>query len=138
MSEPTALSDRFWTLLDAACAGELNDQEQAELQTLLAASPAARQVFLDHIGLCSQVRLWQRGQRSRQAGLAAIGLEGEPNDYPVIVDEPASLSPQLASFPADYGGWMLSYAAALVIMAIVILSVLPGVIEYFRQRGKTV
>ena len=66
------IPDEFWPLLDAACAGELTEPQRAELERHLEGNPAARRAFLDHIRLCTQIRLWQKGQRSLQAGLAEI------------------------------------------------------------------
>ncbi len=137
---PFSIPDAFWPLLDAACAGEISEQQRLELEGHLESNPAARRAFLDHIGLCTQIRLWQKGQRSLQAGLAEIDLERlhVSDQQSAVSNQPAAISAPSAAVPPIVihvsppvsaplsalfapGGWAFSYATAMAITGVMLL-----------------
>ena len=128
MTRPAGIPDEFWALLDAACDGELAAADQARLEAYLSGNPDAHRAFVDHVRLRSHIRLWWKGERSRQAGLdrveAANDECGMMNDESPREPPTAAASPiHHSSFiihrfdhPAFFGGVLISYLVAALIL----------------------
>jgi hypothetical protein len=117
MTERRPIADEFWKLLDAACADELTDRQWAELESFLEENPDARQAYIEHIRLRTQIRQWWKGERSRKAGLLEIEADlSEP--LPMIAVAPLSSLPSPLS---SLGGLVFSYTMSAVILGVAML-----------------
>ena len=129
MTRRSDIADEFWRLLDAACDGELDPADQARLEAYLSDNPDAHQAFVEHIRVRSHVRLWWKGERSRQAGLDRVAGGGRRHEDQhgcgMMNDESLRASPtpvapvHHSSFTIHHsfaGGILVSYLLAAIIL----------------------
>lgn len=124
MSRPSPIPEEFWPLLNAACDDALSEPQISDLENILDADPAARNVFLDHFLLETDLQLLARAKRACHTGLSGIQATFAEETAPAL-SCPTTAAPVFAS-PVHtasvsgvyFTGWPAAYLVASVIFAI--------------------
>ena len=117
MSQSIPLPDKFWSLLDSAGDGALDQTQADELATLLESNSTARDVFFDQVELWTNIRLLVRAERASDAGLTAVQASFQPAT-PLPSGPAFSLPYQHGTIDYLSSGWPMAYLIATVVVSI--------------------
>jgi hypothetical protein len=117
------VADKFWLLLDAACAGTLVEPQAQELAALLDSDSLARSLFVDHMQLRRDIQAMCRAERVFDRTIARIGTTLPPMSLP---SSPSPTSTFLSttlhgSIGFLSSGWPVAYLVATVISGVGLL-----------------
>ena len=123
MTGETSDADRFWSLLDAACASALVDSQAQELAVLLDSHSAVRSLFIDHVQLRRDIQAVCRAEGVCDRALSRIGatvpqmpLVGDQSDISL---GPAFFSRSLHGVTGCFSsGWPAAYLIATVVFGV--------------------
>lgn len=99
-------------LFEALCDGVITPTQHARLEERLSTDAAARQSYFDYLDLRLQLRQWQRASaESPNAGPCT----------PIVIQTAPVLYAPISGFSTPLGGFVFSYVAAAVIVAVGLL-----------------
>jgi hypothetical protein len=126
----TAVSPELWTLASRACNCDLAAEDQARLDALLAADPAAREFYGIYMMMHAEL-VWRfRGRDADTSGPRVesrelrVESEGEWPDSPIPNPEIPVINLQIPTLNSRFStlnSWTLSYSVATVLLAIFLL-----------------
>ncbi|MEN6449404.1 MAG: LamG-like jellyroll fold domain-containing protein [Thermoguttaceae bacterium] len=117
---PLPESDILSELLPALTDGHLTAEQFARLEALLRDDPAAQAYYRRYMRLCALLEFQRAAEQGDVSSTPSSDIECPV--VPIVIDTNSPAAPLASPFSASVGGWLLSYAAAVAIVGVAILS----------------